>query len=222
MPGHPPAPRNGGIPHACSTSGAAATGADHRQPRSEATAPGRPWSVRRYGSLLCPVDDSLDLPGGRRHDRTPRFGDGHNAIRAAAKLRPWHETERPIEIAVTVTGRYTLLSVRDPGIGLPIRREATGEDEEGRGVAIVESLVADTWPVPGDHCKTIHALIAHPGVRLTRREITDVSAGGPVSDTTGSERPAARPFDCAERAVMTNSGTAAWWPPEEPKTDSAS
>ncbi len=102
-----------------------------------------------------------------------------NAIRAAARLasdngHPWRSDDRPVHVGVCPAGRWTLLSVRDPGASGPVRRVAADTDTGGRGLMILEALARLTWTVNHRHFKVVHALLPAPGALLADDDVTAV------------------------------------------------
>lgn len=67
--------------------------------------------------------------------------------------------------------RYVHLCVRDPYPVRPVKKVATEVDTSGRGLFIVEALTAAYWVDPRTYDKTMHAIIAKPGVVLTEYEL---------------------------------------------------
>jgi hypothetical protein len=61
--------------------------------------------------------------------------------------------------------------VRDPFPVPPAPRTAAETDVNGRGLHIVEMLAAVSWMDQGRFDKTLHAVIAKPGVVLAQDEI---------------------------------------------------
>ncbi len=97
-----------------------------------------------------------------------------NAVRAAEALRPSDDI-RPIGVALTVTARYAHLAVSDPGtVPLPVQRHGGLLAERGRGLVIVDRHAAARWVTYGEHGKTVHALVAAPGVILTAAELAEI------------------------------------------------
>ncbi|MCO5995889.1 ATP-binding protein [Actinoallomurus rhizosphaericola] len=99
-----------------------------------------------------------------------------NAVRAAEAMHPtWPDDIRPIGIRLTVTDRYAHLAVSDPDTEpLPAPQHGGLLAERGRGLTIVDQHAAARWVTYGDHGKTVHALIAAPGVILTAAELAEI------------------------------------------------
>jgi anti-sigma regulatory factor (Ser/Thr protein kinase) len=76
-----------------------------------------------------------------------------------------------IWLGVQLLRRYCRIYVRDPFPVLPTRRKAAEDDISGRGLLIVEMLSAAYWVSPRAYDKTLHAVIAKPGVVLTEAEL---------------------------------------------------
>jgi anti-sigma regulatory factor (Ser/Thr protein kinase) len=76
-----------------------------------------------------------------------------------------------IWLGVQPLKRYLHLHVRDPYPVAPVRRIAAETDTSGRGLFIVEALTVAYWVDPRTYDKTMHAVIAKPGVVLTEDEL---------------------------------------------------
>ncbi len=117
-----------------------------------------------------------------------------NAIRAAARLaadngHPWRSEDRPVCVGVCPAGRWTLLSVRDPGASGPVRRVASDTDEDGRGLMILEAVARLTWTVYHRYFKVVHALLPAPRIALGDDEVAAVrvAAEGALEHLTRKE-----------------------------------
>jgi anti-sigma regulatory factor (Ser/Thr protein kinase) len=88
-----------------------------------------------------------------------------NALRYAAEHgEPARGTAPGIWLGVLAAARYCHVRVRDP-YPVPPRRIAAGDtDEGGRGLLIVGLLSAAHWTDLRAHDKTVHAVVAKPGV----------------------------------------------------------
>ncbi len=98
-----------------------------------------------------------------------------NAMRAAARVG---RADATITLSLAVTDRWTHLRVSDPSPVPPTRRTATADDESGRGMTVIDACTATPiWtthgPVGG---KTVHAVIAAPGVTLPPGELARLRA----------------------------------------------
>jgi anti-sigma regulatory factor (Ser/Thr protein kinase) len=100
-----------------------------------------------------------------------------NAMRAAERYaievrrRPWEPHEKPVALRVECRSRWTHLLVIDPDPRPPEPAPRDFLDEfGGRGLAIIESVAALMWMVPGKYGKTFHVVVTHPGVELTPDE----------------------------------------------------
>lgn len=97
-----------------------------------------------------------------------------NAIRYAIEHEPPPRHVAPgIWLGVQNEPTYAHLRVRDPYPEPPAPRTAAETDVSGRGLHIVAALAAVSWVDLGRFDKTLHAVIAKPGVVLTRDEIRD-------------------------------------------------
>lgn len=99
-----------------------------------------------------------------------------NALRAARQWAAargffWEYDDTPVHLGIACGAQWTRLDVRDPDPAIIMPRPRDPMDESGRGLQIVETLAAAVWPTYGDGDKTMHALIAMPGVTLTAEEL---------------------------------------------------
>lgn len=95
-----------------------------------------------------------------------------NAVRYAQEHGdPPRQVVPGIWLGVQALKRYVHLLVRDPYPAPPVRRVATEEDTSGRGLLIVEMLTAAYWVDSRAFDKTVHAVVAKPGVVLTEAEL---------------------------------------------------
>jgi hypothetical protein len=76
-----------------------------------------------------------------------------------------------IWLGVQPLKRFVHLYVRDPYPALPAKVMATETDTHGRGLLIAEALTAALWVDSRSFDKTVHAVIARPGVALTEAEL---------------------------------------------------
>jgi hypothetical protein len=76
-----------------------------------------------------------------------------------------------IWLGVQALKRYVHLFVRDPYPVIPVKNAAGETDTSGRGLFIVEALSAACWGDFRTFDKTMHAVIAKPGVVLTEDEL---------------------------------------------------
>ncbi|MDN3353589.1 ATP-binding protein [Actinomadura sp. DC4] len=79
-----------------------------------------------------------------------------------------------IWLGVRVLKRFCHLYVRDPYPVPPVRRTADETDTCGRGLFIVEALTAAFWVETRAFDKTVHAVIARPGVVLSEAELDEL------------------------------------------------
>lgn len=98
-----------------------------------------------------------------------------NAIRAASALRTWPDDVWPIGMEMAVTARVAHLAVTDPDHRpMPASDEGGQLAENGRGLSIVDHLAAARWVSYVERGKTVHVLIAAPGVELTTAELAEI------------------------------------------------
>jgi anti-sigma regulatory factor (Ser/Thr protein kinase) len=83
---------------------------------------------------------------------------------------PKHVVPR-ICLGVQALRRYVHLYVRDRYPVPPVKRAAAETATSGRGLFIVEALTVAYWVEPRAYDKTMHAVIAKPGVVLTEAEL---------------------------------------------------
>jgi hypothetical protein len=76
-----------------------------------------------------------------------------------------------IWLGVQLGHRFGHVRVRDPYPVLPVRRAAADTDTGGRGLLIVEMLTAAYWVDSRTFDKTVHAVVAKPGIVLTEAEL---------------------------------------------------
>lgn len=81
-----------------------------------------------------------------------------------------------IGLGVQHCARYDHIYVQDPVPQAPVPRDADDTDENGRGLHIIEAYAAVLWADPRRHDKTVHAVMTHPGVVLSRDEIEQLVA----------------------------------------------
>jgi anti-sigma regulatory factor (Ser/Thr protein kinase) len=95
-----------------------------------------------------------------------------NAVRyAKAHGDPPRHVVPGIWLGVQALKRYVHLYVRDPYPVPPVKRTASHTDTSGRGLFIVEALTATYWTDRRTYDKTVHAIIAKPGIELTVVEL---------------------------------------------------
>lgn len=99
-----------------------------------------------------------------------------NAIRAVRRLTIGDDLW-PIGVEMTATYRYVYLAVTDldhqPIAGVDRAGQLA---ENGRGLSIVDQLVAARWVVYAEHGKTVNVLMVAPGVELTAVELEQIGA----------------------------------------------
>ena len=76
-----------------------------------------------------------------------------------------------IWLGVQALKRYVHLYVRDTYPVPPVQRTAGENDTSGRGLFIVEALTVIYWTDRRTYDKTVHAVVAKPGVELTVAEL---------------------------------------------------
>ncbi|MEV5711447.1 ATP-binding protein [Actinoallomurus sp. NPDC052274] len=101
-----------------------------------------------------------------------------NALRHAVRKLPIAEDLWPIGVQMTTTTRYLHLAVTDPDHRpMYAGHEGGLETEHGRGLRIVDHLVAARWVTHAAHGKTVHVVVAASGVQLTPTELRQCGAG---------------------------------------------
>lgn len=93
-----------------------------------------------------------------------------NARRAATEVRRWEAHDLPLRLGLLATGRYVHLYVTDPD-ARPF--PANPAPANGWGLGIVDTYAAARWISYTQVNKTVHALIAAPGVTLTAAELEE-------------------------------------------------
>jgi anti-sigma regulatory factor (Ser/Thr protein kinase) len=100
-----------------------------------------------------------------------------NAVRYARVTgRPSRHADPGIWLGVQPLSRWVHLYARDPYPVPPRRRTAGAEDESGRGVFIVSMLAAAFWTELRRFDKTVHVVLARPGVTLTEDELERIAS----------------------------------------------
>jgi hypothetical protein len=98
-----------------------------------------------------------------------------NAVRYAQKHGALAKRVAPgIWLGVQPLERWVHLYARDPYPVPPTRRRAGEQDESGRGVFIVSMLATALWTELRHFDKTVHVVLARPGVTLTAAELERV------------------------------------------------
>ncbi|MEV0407694.1 ATP-binding protein [Actinoallomurus sp. NPDC050550] len=98
-----------------------------------------------------------------------------NAIVAAEAFGPWPDEAYPIGVDLVVTCRYVHLAVTDPDFRPMAASDQGGQfAEHGRGLHIVDEEAAVRWVVYEQHSKTVHVVMAAPGVTLTPAELKQI------------------------------------------------
>ncbi|MFL6056648.1 MAG: ATP-binding protein [Actinoallomurus sp.] len=98
-----------------------------------------------------------------------------NARRAASEVRRWQSHHLPVRLGLLVTARYVHVYVTDPD---PRPFEPNPTPANGWGLGIVDTYAAARWISYTRVDKTVHALIAAPGVTLTRAELEETVLTG--------------------------------------------
>ncbi|MCO6007970.1 ATP-binding protein [Actinoallomurus purpureus] len=100
-----------------------------------------------------------------------------NALNAASALRKWPYDAWPLRLDVAACNRWTYLAVTDPDHRpLPASFVSGLEAEHGRGLAIVDQVAVVRWITYAGHSKTVHVVIAAPGVTMTAAELKQIGA----------------------------------------------
>ncbi|GAA0318509.1 ATP-binding protein [Actinoallomurus spadix] len=95
-----------------------------------------------------------------------------NAVNAARAMRDWPYDSWPVRLDVAATNRWVYVAATDPD-HRPLPAAAVGglEAENGRGLHIIDGAATARWPIYREHGKTIHVVVAAPGVTLTADEL---------------------------------------------------
>lgn len=100
-----------------------------------------------------------------------------NARNAAARLKKWAPRALPLRFGIRATDRWTYMYVQDPDHRpLPASDKGGQLAENGRGLGIVDHLADARWVTYAEHSKTVHVVIAAPGVVLTADELEQIGA----------------------------------------------
>ena len=95
-----------------------------------------------------------------------------NAMRAAARVG---RADATITLSLAVTDQWTHLRVSDPSPMPPTPHVAADGDESGRGMTVVAACTAvPVWTTRQAEGKTVHAVVAAPGVTLRARELAAI------------------------------------------------
>ena len=104
-----------------------------------------------------------------------------NALRAARTMvadglvAGWRHQDRPLRLGVTATGRWTHVRVADPDPRpFPEPRDGEPLAETGRGLPIVDALAVARWVRYRRDGKTVHAVVAAPGLKLTETDVATI------------------------------------------------
>lgn len=76
-----------------------------------------------------------------------------------------------IHLSLQLWRRWLLVTVVDPWPGIPVLRLAGETDEGGRGLTVVDALVASWWTDVRPHDKTVCAVLVRPGHTITPVEL---------------------------------------------------
>ncbi|MCO6010834.1 ATP-binding protein [Actinoallomurus purpureus] len=96
-----------------------------------------------------------------------------NARRAATEVQRWEARDLPLRFGVLATDRYVHLYVTDPD---PRPFQPNPAPANGWGLGIVDTYATARWVSYTEVDKTVHALIAAPGVTLTAAELKEETA----------------------------------------------
>ncbi|MEV5709469.1 ATP-binding protein [Actinoallomurus sp. NPDC052274] len=102
-----------------------------------------------------------------------------NALRAARRLveeglaPAWNYPARPLRIGVLATERWVRLSITDPD---PRPIDPLAPSENGWGLGIVDTLSVKRWTTYEAESKTVHVIVAAPGVALSATEVDTLQA----------------------------------------------
>lgn len=100
-----------------------------------------------------------------------------NAVNAARAMRDWPYDSWPVRLDVAATNQWAYVAVTDPDYR-PLPAAAVGglEAENGRGLHIIDSVATARWSIYTGHGKTVHVVVAAPGVTLTAGELRQIGA----------------------------------------------
>ncbi|MEV0403292.1 ATP-binding protein [Actinoallomurus sp. NPDC050550] len=100
-----------------------------------------------------------------------------NAIVATAALGGWPDDAWPLRLEVAACDRWVRIAVTDPDHRpLPASNAGGQLIENGRGLSIVDQLVTVRWVTYAERAKTVHVVLAAPGVTLTTVELRELGA----------------------------------------------
>lgn len=100
-----------------------------------------------------------------------------NARNATARLRVWEPRALPLRFGIRATDRWTYMYVQDPDHRpLPASDKGGQLAENGRGLGIVDHLADARWVTYAEHSKTVHVVVAAPGVTLMAAELKQIGA----------------------------------------------
>ena len=95
-----------------------------------------------------------------------------NGRRAATEVRRRQPDDLPLRFGILATDRYVHVHVTDPD---PRPIQANPAPANGWGLGIVDTYAVARWVGHTATDKTVHALIAAPGITLTRAEVEKIS-----------------------------------------------
>jgi hypothetical protein len=98
-----------------------------------------------------------------------------NAVNAACALREWPYDAWPLRLDIAACNRWTLLAITDPDHRpLPASDRGGRLADHGRGLAIVDHVVAARWVTYAEFGKTVQVLITAPDAELTAAELQQI------------------------------------------------
>ncbi|MEV5704561.1 hypothetical protein [Actinoallomurus sp. NPDC052274] len=96
----------------------------------------------------------------------------------------------PLRLDVAACNRWTYFAVTDPDHRpLPASDEGGQLVEHGRGLGIVDHIAATRWVTYAEHGKTVHVVVAAPGVTLTPDELQQIRKTRPGQSRSGGTGP---------------------------------
>ena len=109
-----------------------------------------PLTAMREQSVSCLFGrEPTEVGRAREETRKALFGWGLGEYAEVAELivseyvtNALRHGEGPIRVRISFDGGHLRIEVHDDGAGRPVRRPVTAEDESGRGLELVDGLLA--------------------------------------------------------------------------------